>query len=67
MRIPNANPHLFYLAWNGLIKNDSFRRLLLQTFSLTKFNDVLCPQNIPVVGSSMTRYRTKLVIADDSY
>ncbi len=27
-------PHLFYLAWNGLIKNDSFRRLLLQTFSL---------------------------------
>lgn len=64
-RIPNGNPHLFYLAWNGLIKNDSFRRLLLQTFSLSKFNDVLCPQNIPVVGSSMTRYRTKLVLADD--
>jgi len=64
-RIPNGDPHLFYLAWNGLIKNDSFRRLLLQTFSLNRFNDALCPQNIPVVGSSMTRYRTKLVLADD--
>ncbi len=64
-RIPNGDPHLFYLAWNGLIKNDSFRRLLLQTFSLGRFNDALCPQNIPVVGSSMTRYRTKLVLADD--
>ncbi len=64
-RIPNGDPHLFYLAWNGLIKNDSFRRLLLQTFSLSRFNDALCPQNIPVVGSSMTRYRTKLVLADD--
>ncbi|MEI6346955.1 MAG: histidine phosphatase family protein [Bacteroidota bacterium] len=64
-RIPNGDPHLFYLAWNGLIKNDSFRRLLLQTFSLNRFNDALCPQNIPVVGSSMTRYRAKLVLADD--
>lgn len=64
-KIPNADPHLFYLAWNGLIKNDSFRRLLLQTFSLNKFNDILCPQNIPVVGSHMTRYRTKLVLAND--
>ncbi len=64
-KIPNGDPHLFYLAWNGLIKNDSFRRLLLQTFSLSKFNDILCPQNIPVVGSNMTRYRTKLVLADD--
>jgi broad specificity phosphatase PhoE len=64
-KIPNADPHLFYLAWNGLIKNDSFRRLLIQTFSLSKFNDILCPQNIPVVGSNMTRYRTKLVLAND--
>ncbi|MCX6229928.1 MAG: phosphoglycerate mutase family protein [Bacteroidetes bacterium] len=64
-RIPNGDPNMFYLAWNGLIKNDSFRRLLLQTFSLNKFNDMLCPQNIPVVGSHMTRYRTKLVLAND--
>ncbi len=64
-KIPNGDVHLFYLAWNGLIKNDSFRRLLLQTFSLTKFNDILCPQNIPVVGSHMSRYRTKLVLAND--
>lgn len=64
-KIPNGNPHLFYLAWNGLIKNDSFRRLLLQTFSLNRFNDILCPQNIPVVGSHMTRYRTKMVLAND--
>lgn len=64
-KVPNGNPHLFYLAWNGLIKNDSFRRLLLQTFSLSKFNDILCPQNIPVVGSHMSRYRTKLVLAND--
>ena len=64
-KIPNGDPHLFYLAWNGLIKNDSFRRLLLQTFSLNKFNDILCPQNIPVVGSHMTRYRTKSVLAND--
>ncbi len=64
-KIPNGSQHLFYLAWNGLIKNDSFRRLLLQTFSLSKFNDILCPQNIPVVGSHMTRYRTKLVLAND--
>ncbi len=64
-RIPNGDPHLFYLAWNGLIKNDSFRRLLLQNFNLSRFNDSLCPQNIPVIGSSMTRYRSKLVLADD--
>lgn len=63
--IPNGDPHLFYLAWNGLIQNDSFRRLLLQSFSITKFNDSLCPQNIPGIGSTMTRYRTKLVLADD--
>lgn len=63
-RIPHA-PNLFYLAWNGLIKNDSFRRLLLQTFSISKFSDTLCPQNIPSIGSTMTRYRSKLVLADD--
>jgi hypothetical protein len=64
-RIPNGDPHLLYLAWNGLIKNDSFRRLLLQIFSISRFSDILCPQNIPSFGSSMTRYRTKLVLADD--
>ncbi|NVO03781.1 MAG: histidine phosphatase family protein [Bacteroidetes bacterium] len=64
-KIPNADPNLFYLAWNGLIKNDSFRRLLLQTFSISKFSDVLCPQNIAPVGSTLTRYRTKLILADD--
>lgn len=63
--IPNADPNLFYLAWNGLIKNDSFRRLMLQIFSISKFSDVLCPQNIPPIGSTMTRYRSKLILADD--
>lgn len=64
-RIPNADQKLFYLAWNGLIKNDSFRRLLLKTFSISKFSDILCPQNIPPIGSTMTRYRSKLILADD--
>jgi broad specificity phosphatase PhoE len=64
-QIPKGSPHLFYLAWNGLIKNDSFRRLLLQIFSISKFSDMLCPQNIPSFGSSMSRYRTKLILADD--
>lgn len=64
-RIPNGDPNLFYIAWNGLIKNDSFRRILLKTFSLGHFSDVLCPQSIPTPGSSMTRYRTKLILADD--
>lgn len=64
-QIPNRDPHLFYLAWNGLVYNDSFRRLLLHIFSISKFSDMLCPQNIPPIGSSMTRYRTKLVLADD--
>ena len=64
-QIPNGDPHLFYLAWNGLIKNDSFRRLLLQIFSISKFSDMLCPQNIPSFGSSMSRYRSKLILADD--
>lgn len=64
-RIPNSDPHLFYVAWNGLIKNDSFRRILLKTFSLNRFSDILCAQSIPTPGSSMTRYRTKLILADD--
>ncbi len=60
-----GNPHLFFLAWNGLIKNDSFKRLMMHVFNLRRFNNELCPQNIPHIGSSMTRYRTKLVLADD--
>ncbi|MDP8232120.1 MAG: histidine phosphatase family protein [Candidatus Zophobacter franzmannii] len=60
-----GNPHLFFLAWNGLIKNDSFKRLMMQVFNLRRFNSELCPQNIPHFGSNMTRYRTKLVLADD--
>lgn len=64
-KVPNANPHLFYLAWAGLIKNDSFKRLLLQRFSLAPFNDALCPNNIPYMGSTNTRYRNKLILADD--
>lgn len=62
---PKGNVHLFYLAWNGLLKNDSFKRLLLQTFNISKFNDTLCPQNIPPTGSNRSRYRSKLVLADD--
>ncbi|MEA1971877.1 MAG: histidine phosphatase family protein [Candidatus Cloacimonadota bacterium] len=62
---PDNNPHLFFLAWNGLIINDSFKRLMLQHFSLRKFNDEICPRNIPELSSNMTRYRTKLVLADD--
>jgi len=64
-RIPGANPHLFYLAWNGLVKNDSFKRLLIKTFSLSRFSDLLCPQNIATPGASLTRYRSKLILADD--
>ena len=57
--------YIFFLAWNGLIKNDSFKRLMMQIFNLRKFDNDICPQNIPHIGSSMTRYRTKLVLADD--
>lgn len=64
-KVPGGNPHLFYLAWAGMIKNDSFKRLLLQRFSLSPFNDMLCPNNIPYQGSANTRYRNKLVLADD--
>ncbi len=61
--VPGADPHLFYLAWNGLLDNDSFKRLLHQKFSLARFNDLLVPKNIPAFGARHTRYRTKLVLA----
>jgi len=61
--VPNADPNLFYLAWNGLIKNDSFKRLLHQKFSLAHISDILVPKNIPAFGARHTRYRTKLVLA----
>lgn len=61
--VPGADPHLFYLAWNGLLDNDSFKRLLHQKFSLGRFNDLLVPKNIPAFGARHTRYRTKLVLA----
>jgi broad specificity phosphatase PhoE len=63
--VPGKCPHLFFLAWNGLIKNDSFKRLLLQKFSISRFSDILCPKHIPAHGSSQTRYRTKLVLAEE--
>ena len=63
--IPNGSRDLFFLAWNGLIKNDSFKRVLLKKFSLKPFNDQLCPQDIPNFGSTTTRYRTKSIVADD--
>lgn len=61
--VPNADPHLFYLAWNALLRNDSFKRLLHQKFSLKRFNDLIVPKNIPPFGQRHTRYRTKLVLA----
>jgi broad specificity phosphatase PhoE len=61
--VPDADPHLFYLAWNGLIRNDSFKRILHQKFSLKRFNDAIVARNIPAVGQRHTRYRVKLVIA----
>ena len=61
--VPNADPHLFYLAWNGLLRNDSFKHLLHQKFSLKRFNDLIVPRNIPAFGQRNTRYRTKLVLA----
>jgi len=63
--IPDGNKHLFFLAWNGLIRNDNFKSLLRKRFSLRPFNDQFCPQLIPHIGSTLTRYRTKLVLADD--
>ncbi|MGM0408771.1 MAG: hypothetical protein ACQERU_12365, partial [Bacteroidota bacterium] len=63
--IPKGSPHLFFLAWNGLIKNDSFRRLLLKTFSLSRFSDILAAKHIPAIGASFTRYRSKFVLAEE--
>ncbi len=63
--IPRGNPHLFYLAWNGLLNNDSFMRAMRQKFSLFRFSDLLCSRDIPPIGSNRTRYRNKLVLADD--
>jgi len=63
--IPGGDPHLFFLAWNGLMKNDSFRRLLLKTFSLSRFSDILAGKNIPAIGAAFTRYRSKLVLAEE--
>jgi broad specificity phosphatase PhoE len=63
--IPQGNQHLFYLAWNGLLNNDSFMRVMRQKFNLSHFNDTLCARDIPAIGSNRTRYRTKLVLADD--
>ena len=61
--IPGADPHLFYLAWNGLLHNDSFKRVLHQKFSLQRFNDQIVSKNIPPFGQRHTRYRAKLVLA----
>jgi|GEM_PF-488697 len=63
--MPGKSSHMFFLSWNGLTKNDSFKRLAQQKFSLSPSNDLLCPKIIPPVGSTLTRYRTKLVLADD--
>jgi broad specificity phosphatase PhoE len=63
--VPNGSPALFFLAWNGLLKNDSFRRLLLRTFSLTRFSDILASRHIPAIGSKFTRYRAKLVLQEE--
>jgi len=61
--VPNGDPHLFYLVWNGLLRNDSFKRILQQKFSLKRFGDLIVPRNIPPFGARHTRYRTKLVLA----
>lgn len=63
--IPQGSPVLFFLAWNGLLYNDSFMRVMRQKFSLAPFNNILCSRDIPAIGLSLTRYRTKLVLADD--
>ena len=63
--IPNGSPHLFFLAWNGLMANDSFRRLLLKTFSLGRFSDMLASRHIPAIGSKFTRYRSKMVLQEE--
>lgn len=63
--IGSNNKEMFYLAWNGLITNDSFKRLIRQKFGLEQFWNDLCPQNIPSRGTELTRYRTKFVLAMD--
>src|SRR6056297_3260563 len=63
--IPDADPNLFFLAWNGIINNDSFRRLLLKTFTLDRFSDVLASRHIPAIGSKFTRYRAKLILQEE--
>lgn len=63
--IEDADPHLFFLTWNGLVNNDSFKRLLRRKFGLEQFGGTLCPQHIPHVGATQTRYRTKFVLAED--
>jgi broad specificity phosphatase PhoE len=64
-RINDGDPHLFFLTWNGLVTNDSFKRILRQKFGLDQFGSTLCPQHIPASGSKFTRYRTKFVLAED--
>lgn len=61
--VPGGDPHLFYLAWNGLLGNDSFKRVLQKKFSLRRFDDLVAPRTIPPFGARHTRYRTKLVLA----
>jgi broad specificity phosphatase PhoE len=61
--VPNGDPHLFYLAWNGLLGNDSFKCILQKKFSLRRFDDPIAPRTIPPFGARHTRYRTKLVLA----
>ena len=63
--VPNGSSAMFYLAWNGLIGNDSFRRLLLKRFSLDRFSDILASRHIPAIGSRFTRYRSKLVLQEE--
>ncbi len=63
--IPVNERYLFFLAWNGLTNNDSFKKLLRQKFGLEQFYSDVCPQNIPSIGSVLTRYRSKFVLAMD--
>jgi broad specificity phosphatase PhoE len=64
-RINHGDPHLLFLTWNGLVNNDSFKRILRQKMGLDQFGSRLCPQNVPSPGSSFTRYRTKFILAED--
>ncbi len=64
-KIPDGCQQLFYLAWNGLIINDSFKKILRQKFNLAPFSEVITPNNIPFMGSTNKRYRNKMVLADD--